>query len=139
MFLWIPCFIQHQTPPNPINLLVLLLYIILCPHSLHLLGSLDCILFSVIYFLQMCIIGGCFGGWISFLVSTVNPQVARRNFPPCTSKQILAYWFVTKILRVYHYCKIIFLPHFSYKNNFRHSHCDFSYIQCNSIQWRIQK
>lgn len=55
------------------NLLVLFLYIILYPHSLHLIGSLDFISFSVWHSPQIYIIGCCFGGWTSFWVSIVSP------------------------------------------------------------------
>lgn len=54
------------------NLLVLFLYIILYPHSLHLIGSLDFISFSVWHSPQIYIIGCCFGGWTSFWVSMVS-------------------------------------------------------------------
>lgn len=56
------------------NLLVLFLYIILYPHSLHLIGSLDFISFSVWHSPQIYIIGCCFGGWTSFWVSIDSPS-----------------------------------------------------------------
>lgn len=54
------------------NLLVLFLYIILYPHSLHLIGSLDFISFSVWHSPHIYIIGCCFGGWTSFWVSIIR-------------------------------------------------------------------
>lgn len=71
IFLWIPFHRASKTT----NLLVLFLYIILYPHSLHLIGSLDFISFSVWHSPQIYIMGCCFGGWTSFWVSIVRPHV----------------------------------------------------------------
>lgn len=62
------------------NLLVLFLYIILYPHSLHLIGSLDFISFSVWHSPQIYIIGCCFGGWTSFWVSMDSPWNHRLKY-----------------------------------------------------------
>lgn len=79
---------NEDNPPNSIfhraskttNLLVLFLYIILYPHSLHLIGSLDFISFSVWHSPQIYIIGCCFGGWTSFCVSIDNPWNHRLKY-----------------------------------------------------------
>ena len=72
------------------NLLILFLCIILYPRSLHLIGFLDFISFSVWHSPQIYNTDCCFGGRTSFWVSTANPYLSRRNFSPCASKQILA-------------------------------------------------
>ena len=66
---WTPPF--HRASKTT-NLLVLFLYIILYPHSLHLIGSLDFISFSMWHSPQISIIGCCFGGSPSFWVSVVS-------------------------------------------------------------------
>lgn len=72
-YFWTPTF--HRASKTT-NLLVLFLYIILYPHSLHLMGSLDFISFSVWHSPQIYIIGCCFGGWTSFWASIVSASTA---------------------------------------------------------------
>lgn len=58
---------------------------------------LDLLSFSMWHFPQICVIGCCFGGWMSFWVSIVHPHVAGKDSWLCTYKQILTYHSVTKI------------------------------------------
>lgn len=59
---------------KPTNLLDLFLHIILYLHSLYLIVSLGLISFPIWHSPQIYLIGCCFGGWMSFWVSTVSPQ-----------------------------------------------------------------
>lgn len=71
------------------NLLVLFLYIILYPHSLHLIGSLDFISFSVWHSPHIYIIGCCFGGWTSFWVSIIRLRTKLLALPDYGCHRIL--------------------------------------------------
>lgn len=73
------------------NLLILFVYIILHVHSLHLTRSLDFMSFSLWHFPQICVIGCCFRGWMSFWVSIVCPQGAWRRCSLCNH----SFWLVT--------------------------------------------
>ena len=84
--LWTPPF--HRASKTT-NLLVLFLYIILYPHSLHLMGSLDFISFSVWHSPQIYIIGCCFGGWTSFWASIVSASTAGRSVPSLSTQKHL--------------------------------------------------
>lgn len=71
------------------NLLVLFLYIILYPHSLHLIGSLDFISFSVWHSPHIYIIGCCFGGWTSFWVFIIRLRTKLLALPDYGCHRIL--------------------------------------------------